>query len=367
MATTNNLRKCPFCAEEVKKDALICKHCKSDLSEIVKKENEEKEKARLERRAKEKERNAKLWKFIGWSILAFFITVTFYFSLPIFFIWLIWKKTNLVTKNKWIATAVVCFAYVSFLFYYSYGVKQPSIALAAPENNMTTRERKIAIKGSVEPKDSKFIKVSEMGTNAEMNVPVSNGEFSFDVALDSKQNNFKLELANWGKEASTTVTINREAIGEESVDFSIDSPKNNTAVGTYPVKLTGSVVADSAKVEIDRCFSGVVVKDKKFSCDIEFLLEGNNEINVTVTNEKAAMSDSKVVNIVYSPSAEEKAKRAAEDAEYQAQQEAEKDRKANEELEKFRQERYNAQRERQTFEDLQKIKRELEYQKTRGY
>jgi RNA polymerase subunit RPABC4/transcription elongation factor Spt4 len=44
-----NTKKCPFCFEEVKEDALKCKHCHSDLihtkkcthcSEIIKKEAE---------------------------------------------------------------------------------------------------------------------------------------------------------------------------------------------------------------------------------------------------------------------------------------------------------------------------------------
>lgn len=30
--STGTTKKCPFCAELVKKEALICKHCKSDLS-----------------------------------------------------------------------------------------------------------------------------------------------------------------------------------------------------------------------------------------------------------------------------------------------------------------------------------------------
>lgn len=31
---TGNLKKCPFCAEEIQADALICKHCKKEINVI---------------------------------------------------------------------------------------------------------------------------------------------------------------------------------------------------------------------------------------------------------------------------------------------------------------------------------------------
>jgi hypothetical protein len=84
-------KPCPFCAEDIKIDAIRCKHCGEDLKAHMEKEK------RVAKQQLDKQRSFKvlLWVFIGLaSILFWFITI------PGIVIWYLWKKPEQRKKLK---------------------------------------------------------------------------------------------------------------------------------------------------------------------------------------------------------------------------------------------------------------------------
>lgn len=274
-----------------------------------------------------------------------------------------WEVDSLTLK---IALGVVCFI---GLYVYVANIENPVIVVTSSQNNTTTKDAKILIKGRVEPADTK-LSVFENGASKETSViSVVNGEFSYNVSLNREVNVYKFVAWHSVKTSHLDFTINRLVDKKDRADFIIDSPKDGAVVESYPLKISGTFLTDNSVIEKSFWLeydNQIKNSGDKFSAELGFLSDGENDIEITVTNKKSLISITKHLKVTYAESYEQRQKIKMEKEAYKQSVEDDEKKKALEDLEKFRQERYNAERKTQTYEELQKIKRELEYQKSIG-
>ena len=110
------MKKCPFCAEEIKEEAIKCKHCGGNLPANNGK--------KIESKTAETKKTSTLsvWmpilKVIG-IIIGIIIAISiWYISIPAVIIWYVWKKTKMNQKNKIIITTKTNIADSPFFKYY---------------------------------------------------------------------------------------------------------------------------------------------------------------------------------------------------------------------------------------------------------
>lgn len=216
----SDTKKCPFCAEEIKADAVRCKHCRSDLS-VHQSSSATKKQTAEEKRSKE-ETDKRNKKILIWIAAIFFGIIFWYIAIPVAIGYAVYKYTPLgkimrdyAVKNKKqvIAGGVGVFlVVVAFGAYQSHRQKQID----------NYPEPQIALADTVE--------TNSFDKNYSLNIPVSNA-----VSVEYNDNTYAVEndtvivpidltnqsvtasfiVKNRYKESSKSVTVKRNETEEE--------------------------------------------------------------------------------------------------------------------------------------------------------
>lgn len=246
MTTKNDTKKCPLCAEEVKVDAIICKHCKSNLAELALKE-EMAEKARQvavaqeqavqEKRNKIKEQNERKNKIGVRILVGILIALTYKVSIPVllgWIIWMNWKTKGAFIKDNWaslklsifvnrkmlIAWSVVIILLGMFISTIANEMRTPTITISEPVNNYTTTQKSVEIKGNVDPINASTTAYTEKG-NGKNYLPIkfSDGKFIVSVNLNDPVTRIILTADNDGSATSTVLIVNRKFSDSEMAKY----------------------------------------------------------------------------------------------------------------------------------------------------
>ncbi len=199
-------KKCSFCAEEVLKDAVICKHCKSSLSDSKTTDEKVKETQQTD------------WKKIGKVVLwivGISIGLSFwYVAVPALGAWYLFKKR----KNKFsqkiniILISLLSVVCIGVWLLSLYADRQPILTIIEPQNETSLQAATISVQGIVEPSSSEV-------TINNLSVPVDgSGNFTYDVSLPKENNNLNIVAKNGGKTVSETLSVQRIFTPEELVE-----------------------------------------------------------------------------------------------------------------------------------------------------
>ncbi|MFW0862067.1 MAG: hypothetical protein ACKKL6_00565 [Candidatus Komeilibacteria bacterium] len=200
---------CPFCKEEIKEDAVVCKHCNQDLSNFRKQEVNQVE---AENNLK-KEKNKKALKIVGIVLLVAVCIRLWFISIPIIGMWYVWSKTKWNKKQKYIALGALCVLAIILISMNSYISQPPTITILEPTNNFTTDADSVTIKGFVKPIDVELL------FNNQPIVIQSDGSFSKDIALGNEVNTVSFKATDNDKVTEQTLTINRTFTEEQKAEL----------------------------------------------------------------------------------------------------------------------------------------------------
>lgn len=306
-----------------------------------------------------------IFKWIGIIILIIFSVYYFYITIPAIIIWFIWKKTKLTKKNKSIITALILLVPITIFFYWVFLVPIPVITISEPENNFSTLDKKIELKGTITPSDSDLIIVTEnvcgITDIEEYPVTVNNGSFSYLLDLNKENNIFILKTTKWGKISESSIQINRIVAEQDKVNFTINSPESGLTVENSKIEIKGTVLSENTKIQIYNGFLDYKadIIDNNFSVSVPYLREGKNIICVKGINTESGIEKSEniIVNLYISPE-----KKIQIEAERKSREEQQKEDELNKKLEEYRQGKYDYEKKQQILEDIEELKREINYQ-----
>ncbi len=156
----------------------------------------------------------KIFKIIGYIILVIIAFTFWYLSIPIVFIWYLYKKDKkLSAKTKLIFSISVTIIFFILGGLNMYSNRAPSLTLEEPQDGISVQSEKIQVKGKVSPSGSK---VTINGLDAEVDW---RGNFSYDARLKSENNILNIQAINNEKNVTEIRKIARIFTEEELVEI----------------------------------------------------------------------------------------------------------------------------------------------------
>ena len=198
------MKKCPFCAEEVQDQAVVCKHCKRSLTPMPQPQVSANAPVGAKTFIASSTDWKKVLKVFGVIILVILSFQFWYLTVPGVAIWYLWKKTKFSKKTSVIATAVLVILFAILEGSITYAGRAPTVTITDPQNNSSIQAQTVIIKGKVDPANSIVL------VNGNRVPTDGSGNFNYQAQLPTEGNNqVAVKVNNGDKQVASSLTINR--------------------------------------------------------------------------------------------------------------------------------------------------------------